>query len=359
MRTLTTAAFAAFVAMSGGAAYAAQATLSLEPTPSCHTLYAGQTIDAGDVCVSLEGANLVVEYFTDGGWQLTGAKTWIGEIAGNYPQGKNGNPQIGKFPYNSGALAGLTYYSVSVPLSSVTAKFDNLEQYCEGALPVPALYMMAHADLRKALATGGFQTQTGWSDGARVVDQGSWATRSTLNFTVDCPDENVVAETEYGHETAWVLGDTAFTALPSCGADNIRGTADDGLDGGTGKLATRWGWSVGPVAVGETIVQDIYAAAGQNDLTKGSLIGTAEISNDGAMITVDILTDGDYAFSTVQTYVGADHTCTVAPGQLGDIKAYDAPAQSHVAYYPYAGAAYLAIHLDAVGYCDANGNFCE
>lgn len=360
MRILCPAALAAIAAVSGGAAYANHATLTLEPTPSCYTLYAGQTINAGSVCVVLNSGNLVAEYKTTGGWVITGAHTWIGETADSYPQGKNGNPQVGKFPYNSGALANLTSYSVNVPLSSVTAKFDDLDQYCLDGAAVPALFLMAHADLRKPTATGSYQTETGWADGARVVDRGSWATRSTLQFRVDCPEENTTTETEYGHETAWVFGDTTFDSLPSCGDDNIRGTADDGLDGGTGLLATRWGWSVGPVAPGQMIQEDIYAAAGKNDLAKGSLIGTATITNTGAMIEVEITTDGDYAFTTVQTYTGTDHTCTVAPGQLGDIKEYAEPAQSHVGLYAHAGGnAYLAIHLDAVGYCDASGNFCE
>jgi len=363
MRTLYAAAFAVAAVMSVGTSTASAASpiLSLDPSPSCYTLYAGQTIVAGDVCVSLNGTDLVVEYATSGGWEMTGAHTWIGESADTYPQGKNGNPQIGKFPYNSGALAGLVTYTVSVPLLSVTDKFETLDQYCGTGAPVPSLFLMAHAQLRKRTATGTYQTETGWSDGTRVVDRGSWATRSLLSFKVTCPVEDPIVDEApvYGHETAWALGDTTFASLPSCGTDGIRGTADDGLDGGNGKLATRWGWSVGPVSAGETVLQDIYAAAGGNDLTKGSLIGTAEIAYDGELVTVHILTDGDYAFTAVHTFVGSNHTCTVAPGKLGDTKTYSTPADEQTAVYAYSGIeAYLAIHFDAVGICDGNGNFC-
>lgn len=348
----------ALLALAGGAAKADHATLSLEPSPSCYDLLAGQTIYAGDVCVSLDGDNILVEYQTADGWELSETHVWVGDAADGYPQTKKGNPQVGKFPYNSGDLGGLSYHSETVPLAAVTSSFEDLYSYC-GAIYVPPLYLMAHAAIRRPDGSGGFQTETGWSAGAGVVDRGSWATRSTLTFSVTC-DTGTTSGTDLGSETAWVFGASTFDSLLSCGDDNVRGTEDDGQDAGTGTLATRWGWSVGPVAVGDTVVRDIYAAAGLNDLTKGSLIGTATITNNGSMVSVTLQTDPDYAFTTVQAYVGDNHSCTVAPGQLGFIAEYPDSATEHTSYHVHDGGdAYLAIHLDAVGYCDANDNFCE
>ena len=88
--------------------------------------------------------------------------------------------------------------------------------------------------------------------------------------------------------------------------------------------------------------------------------GTGTVTNSGSMVTINITTDGDSGFTTVQTYVGQDHTCTIAPGQLGDIDEYPEIADTHRDVYLHDGGdAYVAIHLDAVGYCDINGNFCE
>mgnify|MGYP000529442543 CR=1 FL=1 len=52
----------------------------------CTTLFAGQTIDAGSVCVSVDSDNLVVSYATTGGWQLTEAHLWVGDDLANMPR---------------------------------------------------------------------------------------------------------------------------------------------------------------------------------------------------------------------------------------------------------------------------------
>ena len=56
----------------------------------CFTLYAGQTIEAGTVCVTVDGDDLEITYTTDGGWVLLQAKTWVGEDLEDLPDTKGG-----------------------------------------------------------------------------------------------------------------------------------------------------------------------------------------------------------------------------------------------------------------------------
>lgn len=340
-------------------ARADHAVLSIDPDTQCFDLMAGQSTDAGDVCLSVDGDNLIVNYQTEGDWMLGETHVWVGETADGYPQNRKGNPKIGTFPYNSGDLGWISSYTVTVPIASFTDMFDDLHSMCDAALP--AFYMMAHAVVGVPDGDGGYNTETGWSGGTRIMERGSWATRSSFDFVVTCDgDPGDPRGGDYGAETAWVFGANTFDSLLSCGADDMRGTFDDGGEFGSDMLATRWGWSVGPVPEGETVTREIWAAAGQNNTANGSLIGMATITNNGAMVEIMVSIDPGYAFSTAHIFVGDGHTCTVAPGQLGFSQSFDPMATAHTFYMPHTGGdAYLAVHFDALGLCDSNGNFCD
>ncbi|WP_140054581.1 hypothetical protein [Oceanospirillum sanctuarii] len=344
-------------------ANANNAVLSIDPETQCFDLMAGQNIDAGDVCLSIDGENLVVDYQTQDGWMLGETHTWAGEFADDYPQNKKGNPKIGNFPYNSGNIEWVDNYSVSIPLYSFTDTFADLNALC--GVELSPFYVMAHAVVGMGNDISGYQTETGWSDGDRVVDRGSWATRSSFNFVVTCDDDpDGPGDDGYrGGETAWVVGETEFTSLLSCGADDIRGTDDEN---NVGSLSSKWGWSVGPIMAGATGTYPIYAAAGQNVLTKGSHIGNATITFDGAAgeVDIDVQIFEDYGFKKIQIFVGDNHTCTVAPGQLGYQEEFETEQQSYSVTRSFTGTeAYLAIHFESFGDCvteedGGNGNFC-
>ena len=51
-------------------------TVSSGTTGGCYNLFAGQTIDAGDVCYSVEGSFLKVVYTTQGDWRIEEAHLW-------------------------------------------------------------------------------------------------------------------------------------------------------------------------------------------------------------------------------------------------------------------------------------------
>ena len=66
--------------------------------------------------------------------------------------------------------------------------------------------------------------------------------------------------------------------------------------------SNRWGW-IEYYDEDGSITRDIYVGAGQNDLTKGTLIGSVTISRDGDHLNFDFELDGDYEFSSLHIHV--------------------------------------------------------
>ncbi|WP_298789330.1 hypothetical protein [uncultured Allomuricauda sp.] len=84
---------------------------------------------------------------------------------------------------------------------------------------------------------------------------------------------------------------------------------------------SRWGWTIGPLSPGADESYDIYAAAGQCDISKGELVGTVDVVYSDGEVTVTYNIDDSYIVSETHTYAGndmfptKDGSPTVAPGQ--------------------------------------------
>ncbi len=85
---------------------------------------------------------------------------------------------------------------------------------------------------------------------------------------------------------------------------------------------SRWGWSIALEGTGD-YTYEIYAAAGQCDIGKGTLVGTVDISyNTNGSVEVTYNINDDFDLIETHTYAGADMfptkkngMTTVAPGQ--------------------------------------------
>ncbi len=66
--------------------------------------------------------------------------------------------------------------------------------------------------------------------------------------------------------------------------------------------SNRWGWIEFYDEDG-SITRDIYVGAGQNDLDKGTNIGSVTISRSGSNLNFDFDLDGDYSFSSLHIHV--------------------------------------------------------
>ena len=296
----------------------------------CFPLLAGQSIDAGSVCMEVDSGALNVTYTTTDGWELTEAHLWVGQTLDDLPQTKTGNPIPGKFPYNSGDITGLTSFTFSIPLSNPLLNFA-----CPSD-PVTFL-LAAHAAVRKSNGDGTYQTETGWSDGSPITTKGNWATYSTFTLTCDCGGSQPVTKCE----TAFAYGGAYSRCFE--------------LDG-----FNRWGWTNGPLTTG-TYTFDLYAGAGQCDLTKGTLMGTVTVTYSGSTVTVAYATTNGWWMTESHLYVGSakypqfkqgkNMVDTVAPGQYpyihGELAEVTADTYS---VGPFSGSIYVIAHAGVCHY---------
>lgn len=301
----------------------------------CTDLLAGQTTDAGDVCVAVNGSDLLVTYATTDGWEISEAHLFVGETQEGMPQARNGNPKIGNFPNNSGNITGATTHTFSVDLTQFG--FDASPTSCDAR----NIFVAAHAALRKNNGNGTYQTETGWGDGYGLVDRGSWATGFQLK--ISCTGEEPKPEGDF--ETAFAFGGDVATCF--IGADFDGDGNDDGLN--------RWGWSNGALTEGDYQFA-IYAGAGRCDTSKGTLVGTLSVSYAGGQATVTYNVSSPYYMTESHLYVGSEPLprnnglYTVAPGQYAQIHDLGTATTDSYSVTGLTGTVYVVAHATVGGF---------
>lgn len=141
------------------------------PTIASATLFAGQTINVGNLVINevdtnADGINdaLAVTYNLTGGWLFKEIHLWIGSDLAAMPRNKGGNPVVGNFPYKPADSAGKSVYTVTVPFSAI------------GYTTCSAVYYVAaHASVYN-----GTNSQTAWSTGTTINPKGQWGTYTTI-----------------------------------------------------------------------------------------------------------------------------------------------------------------------------------
>jgi hypothetical protein len=257
-------------------------------------LIAGQEMDAGDVSATISGSDLCIEFAVADGWELVETHLWVGDYLSGMPQTRKGNPQVGHFPYASGDITGETTWTACIPLVELGDDPCDLN-----------LVIAAHAAVRLPLGNDEYQTETGWADGDRMVNRGNWATY--YNILISCSNPEGPVD-EINCETAFAFGDE----YASCFSE---------ID----ETINRWGWSNGPLGAG-TYTFDIYAGAGQCDLSKGDIVGHLTVDYDGSSAVVTYQMYGEFVMDEVHLYVGngvlpldGNGEQTVAPGQYPEV----------------------------------------
>ncbi|CAK8724001.1 hypothetical protein KKHLCK_13520 [Candidatus Electrothrix laxa] len=266
--------------------FASQAALQVNyPDGSeCQPLIAGQYIEAGEVCVEVQGTTLAVTYNMFGDWELLEAHLWSGVELVDMPANKKGNPKIGNFPFVTGDITGATTFTFNV----------SLEETFGEAEPCDLTGLLAgHAAVRRDNGDGGFQTETGWIDGQQIIDKGSWAMFSSVDFTCPIDTAPPPVEKTCSTETAYALGDQTFIDL--------------------GITNSRWGWQV-TVNDGDDFTTPIYAGAGQNDITKGTEVGELAVSYLNGELTVTYLMLNGFVMEDLHLNVSEDDLVSIAPG---------------------------------------------
>jgi hypothetical protein len=140
-----------------------------------------------------------------------------------------------------------------------------------------------------------------------VICQAGNITGTTCNWTqtftywaVDLCGNNISANVTYtwedpecclcwGDETAWGYNATYSQANLDIADSN------------------NWGWTNGPLSEGSSYVLDLYAGAGQNDISKGEVVGTVSVNYTGICVNVTYSVDlDDYYLGETHLWVGLD-----------------------------------------------------
>jgi hypothetical protein len=239
---------------------------------------------------------------TTGDWVLNEAHAFVGESVSDIPQTKNGTFKNGKFPYKAEDL-NTTYYAFTIPVTDIVGSVDEL---CDNTLVVAA-----HAVVSRDLGgDAGVQEETAWGDGTQMRDDRNWASYFTVKF--HCDPETDGGPVASACETAFAVGDSTFIEL--------------------GLTNSRWGWQLGPLDPG-SYETEIYAGAGQNDLSKGTHVGTLFVDYDGTVVTVSYELFPEFELDETHLYLDVVSSNTIAPGQYG----YQAGASGQDEQYVVSG----------------------
>jgi len=125
------------------------------------TLWAGQTIDAGQVIVYNDETNLYVTVVATVGFQSVSEniKMWVGTDLTTIDGGGTSRPSAGGFPYKASVTEGTTY-TFTIPLESVSG-------YDASVCGEQAIWVVVHVDILAPDGNGGSSAETAWGGGDR------------------------------------------------------------------------------------------------------------------------------------------------------------------------------------------------
>lgn len=256
----------------------------------CQTLFAGQSIEVGSVCVENDADNVYVTYTTAGDWEMSELHLFVGTDFSQLPTNKKGNPQIGHFPFVASNVG--HSYTFTLPLADLAAT-------CSSNFAIAA----------HAVVGNGISTETAWGEGDRITSQGSWATWFAYQAT--CPDnDDDEPLTCSNTETGFALGQDTFNSL------NVGN-------------ANRWGWQL-TVVNNESGSTPIYAGAGQNNINNGDYVGDLQYYYSNGTFLATFNAASGYAWNATHLYADDVIVATTAPGQFGNQESFVSPsATSH------------------------------
>jgi hypothetical protein len=257
---------------------------------SCTPLIAGQNINIGEVCFAANNTHLSVTYNINApGWSMTSAHVDAGISPEDIPQTRTGNPIPGQFAYIATFNPSVTTYTFNIPLADVFGTPDYTTTCPKSAV------VAAHADVIRKNTDGYIvQTETAWGSGSPFSDRGNWGMYTSINF-VCCPSAD--PPPDVGIE----ICDTSFAKYAQASTCFL----DIGFN--------RWGWTNGPLVPG-TYTFDLYAGAGQCDVTHGYLVGTLTVVYAAGTATVTYTMNAPYYMDQTHLYVGNARLPTVRQG---------------------------------------------
>ncbi|WP_035643953.1 hypothetical protein [Flavobacterium sp. ASV13] len=250
-----------------------------ECDPISINIMAGQFTNSGKILVENDATNLYVTYTALPNWYFSEMHLYVGPYA-NVPV-TNGNPIPGKFPYKKSFNPLVQTYTFTIPLSSIVLDSNK------------CLFIAAHSSMKNIVNGTTVGTETGWAGDIKFPGK-NWATY--FNYCLrNCNTPPPVTTCD----TAYMFGNNTFIDLG---------------------ISDKWGWAQEffPVQNG-SYTANLYAGAGQNDITKGYLAGTVTIVILDGNITVTInTTHPGTVLTETHVYISNFPPITAAPGQYGN-----------------------------------------
>jgi hypothetical protein len=246
----------------------------------------------GNVTVSNDATNLYVEYMVLQGYTLTETHVSICTSAFQH------RPTPGQAPYSTPdpSTKTSTYAKYIIPLDSVL-----LDPSCGGGtiglIPCDWIYIAAHAAVTgpsgSDTAYGG--TCTGSTAAPNPGNQ-SWFCQ--ILYQICCPVGPPPPPLGACEETAWAR----YAEKNKC------------FNAMTDLTSSKWGWTNGSLGAGNYTFQ-LYAAAGQCDISKGTLVGTVTVVYTGSLATVTYNMDLGYTLTETHVWVGPTELPLVKHGK--------------------------------------------
>lgn len=128
------------------------------------------------------------------------------------------------------------------------------------------------------------------------------------------------------------------------------------LDNDGTKDFDRWGWTNGIIPAGSTTYYNIYAGAGQCDVSKGTLVGEMRVEYYNGTAKVYIEMNDSYTMDETHLYIGSDKvplnngTPTVAPGQYPYSHDLDDEDSDYYEVSGLSGGVYIILHAVVCGF---------
>lgn len=246
------------------------------------------------MAVSNTATTLELNFAPASGCELQNIFVWIGSDPINVPN--NGvDVDFNSFPHKILSIASPgSSARLSVALDTISLPSDPCTQ---------PLYIFA-----KVFTTCGF----GWATGG-----GTYLGYPYVSYQLCGLDCTVLK----GCETAFAKGGYVFASEARA---NPEGLLSLGL------TRNRWGWAIRRTGSGTT-VHNVYAGAGLNNISKGTLVGTVSIAwgGSGTVATVTYSLVSGVAMTEAHLYAGTTAPTTIAPGQYGNNASFTTPVSSH------------------------------
>lgn len=253
-------------------------------SPSEVNLYAGQTIDIGNVTAYNDGDKLYVKYTTKGGWTLKETHLFAGTSLSDIPLTSRGNPKVGIFP-NQMAHPSVTEYTYIIDLAEAGFGLGTW------------LYIAAHADAELLDEDGTVvQQETAWAAGDDFPGR-NWATYFMYELQ-DC-------------ETIWVDAGLSVLNIPLGTSSNIAFTVNfKAIDSNTYNI--EFSQDVSPDTNGISLSTDFPPGWTTNsshtwlvnETITGHLLGTYQLTT---VVTINETGQNDQVTTTVNVISGEDN----------------------------------------------------